>query len=254
MACESQDGEWDKLSQQDQDYVRNRATAECLAEESPIFENFRSQSELFFGSATYPREKSYTSKLNDSGNNAIEERLIRIWKNTASYIIFYIEETVGTTTTKYFLQIVKNDNDNDYANDTFGYNDSMIESLKHAYCARVIEYISGDSGPATVYKTTSTGLSAGGRRETKVTQVYNFSEIAYWPYFRRSLTIKDYDTADTVTVTKSYTSTFVENANPPLLTVDYTTLTTTLCYIDPASYNLPYSLKCDGAYAADMAP
>lgn len=254
VGCESSEGEWDKLDQADRDYVQNRATEQCLADEAQIFLNFRDESSIFFGSPDYFREKSYTAKLNDSGNNAIEERLIRIWKNTPAYIIFYIEETIGTATDKYFLQVVKNDPDVDYTNDTFGYNDSMIEAIRRAYCGRQIEYSSGDSGPASVSRTNSTTLSSGGRRETRTTHNYNFSEIAYWGFFKRSITIKDYDVEDTVVSTKTYTSTFVENSNPPILTTDYTTLSTKLCYLDPASYALPYTLKCDGAYTADMVP
>lgn len=252
--CESQEGEWDKLSQADRDYVQNRAITQCLADELATFENFRSSSELFFGSIDFPREKSYTSKLSDSSNNAIEERLIRIWKNTASYVIFYLEESIGTTTDKYFLKIDKTDSDTDHTNDTFGYNDSMIDELRQAYCRKTIDFTSGSTGPATASKTTSTGLSAGGRRETKTTQVYSFSEIPYWAFWKRSITLKDYDTADTVTTTKNYNSTLVENSNPPVLPPDYTTLSTKLCYVDPSSYRLPYSLKCDGTYTTEMIP
>jgi hypothetical protein len=253
--CESSEGEWDKLGQADQDYIRNRATQQCLDEEAANFENFRVQSELFFGSIDYPREKSYTSKLNDSGNNATEERLIRIWKNTAAYVIFYVEETIGTVTDKYFVQIVKNDTDTDYTNDTFGYNNSMIEALKYAFCRKQIELTPSDSGPITASRTLAITLSSGGRKETKTTHVYSFADIAYWTFWKRSITIKDIDSEDTVTATKNFTSTFSENANPPVFTTtDYTTLTTKLCYVDPASYALPYTLKCDGTYAADMAP
>ncbi len=254
IGCESQEGEWDKLGQADRDYVSNRAITQCLADEAATFENFRTSSELFFGSADYLREKSYTAKLTDSSNNAIEERLIRIWKNNASYIVFYVEETIGTTTDKYYVKVDKTDSNTDHTDDTFGFNDSMIDELRQAYCRKQVEYSSGDSGPATISRIVATGLSSGRRRETQSTMIYSFSEPAYWAYWKRSVTIKDYDTEDTVTSTKSYTSTLTENSNPAALPADYTTLSSKLCYVDPAGYRLPYALKCDGAYAAEMAP
>jgi hypothetical protein len=252
--CESQEGEWDKLGQADQDYIRNRATAQCLVDETQTFDNFRNESELFFGSGDFPREKSYTAKLQDSSNNVIEQRLIRIWKNTAAYVIFYVEETIGTATDKYFVQIIKTDSDTDYTNDTVGYNNSMIEAIKQGYCKRFIEITSTTSNPITAVKTVSTGLSEGGRRETKTTMTFSFADIAYWTFWKRSVTLQDINTEDTVTATKSYTSSLTENSNPTALPGVYTTLSSTLCYVDPASYALPYTLKCDGTYTADMTP
>ena len=244
VSCKSEEGVWNELTDGEKDYVRQRDTEQCLEETAETFLNFRNNTTVMYNPGSlYQRERSFTSKLNDSANNVSEERLIRIWKNTDTYIIFYVEETIGTNLTKQFIRVAKTEND------------TMITALQTAYCGHTLEYgAASETGPVTATKTVSANISSGGRRETKYTYNYAFSEIAFWENYRKTVTLTEFDINNVQTTTKTFTSVLTENANPVLLPTDYTTLTSALCYIDTATYNLPYALKCDGTYTADMVP
>lgn len=227
----------------EKDYVRNQSRENCLEDTALTFTNFKEDSLLMFGSASYPRDRSFDSILSDSGAQ-IEKRIVRIWKNTPEYIIFFEQEEIGSATNKKFIKVTVEDNN------------SMIDAIRSNYCAGLIDYAaSSDTGPVTASKTTSIATISDGRKETKYNYSFNFSEIAYWEHYRKNHTVTEYDVNGIQLTSKTQATALTENTSYPVMSTDFATITTNLCYVDPASYGLPYvTTKCDVDYSADMTP
>lgn len=200
-----------------QDAIRSRGTTICLNEKTAVFARFKERSNAVFTSSAYERGDGFEFILNNGTSN-VNKIEIKIWKQTATAIYFYISD--DRSNGDYFLRIRKTDNE------------EMIDDLLSLYCKRPQIYTSsvGENGPLKmVYDHTLSRSSNFDVHKDSFTMP--FSSLVFFANYQVSRTIKVEDVNRNMVSTTNYTSTLNSKAytfvsdNPELFEKKYCNLT-----------------------------
>jgi len=200
LSCKSEEVQkFDELTPDEQAAIRTRGTALCLAANTPIYARFKTNSNGMFVSSTFQRGDGFEFLFK---NGATTERTveIKVWKQTATEVFFYITDDQAAG--DYFLRIQKTDNE------------TMIDDLLAAHCTRPTLYTSttGDNGPLTMVNDYEIPR-APNNEIFKDTYTMSFDFPAFFANYRigRTKRVEDAD-ENQVGSTVTYTSTLTAKA------------------------------------------
>jgi hypothetical protein len=194
VACQTEEGIYDSLSEDEKAVVRARGTQECLNKSTLLFKSWKTTSNEIFTSSSYQRGNGfyYLQKKAGADERSID---IQIWKQTSTDIYFYIKDNRASS--NYFLRLSKS------------VNETMIDHLLEAHCARssrlyVTSSVSGSSATFTYEHE-----YAGDPTDEQYSDVYplSFSYPALFAAYQIQRTVKQLDDDDRqVGSAVSYTS------------------------------------------------
>lgn len=200
VACKSEEiQKFDELTDAEQAAIRTRGTALCLSANTAIYNRFKTRSASMFTSGIFNRGDGFEFLFK---NGATTERTveIKVWKQTATEIFFYITDDQAPG--DYFLRVQNTDND------------QMIDDLLTVHCTRPIIYTSstGDNGPLTM--TNDYEIPRAPNSEIfKDTYTMPFDYPAFFANYRIGRTKRVEDADDNqVGSTVTYTSTLTQKA------------------------------------------
>lgn len=138
ISCKSEEIQsFSKLTPDEQAAIRTRGTQLCLDTNTVIYNRFKSRSASMFTSSIFQRGDGFEFLFK---NGATTERTveIKVWKQTATEMFFYITDDQAPG--DYFLRVQNTDND------------QMIDDLLAIHCRRPVLYTSsvGTNGPLTM--------------------------------------------------------------------------------------------------------
>ncbi len=195
LSCKQEEIQaFNELTEQEQDVIRSRGTAQCNANYSVVFNRWKTMSADVFTNSSYQRGRgfNFVFKKADASIRTVD---IQVWKQDSDEIYFYVIDSVASD--NYFLRIKKTDNE------------LMIDDLLEAFCSRPILYTSstGDSGPLTMLNEYTLTRSPN-YEEIDDTYSMPFTSLAYFANFRLRRVLKTIRTTDNVLLTTdTYTST-----------------------------------------------
>lgn len=197
LSCEREEGRYDKLTPAQRAIIDARGTQQCLSENTPIYNRWKSTSAAMYSDDEWERGRVYTSTLK---KGTTDEKIVevQVWKQTATEIYFYVKDSRAAT--NYFLRLQKT------------VNDQMIQDLLEAHCARGSSKIyttvtSRTNGPSTF---TYEYEISGDPTDDAYRDVYsmNFSYPAYFAGFQINRTLRKLDdNDDQVGSSETFTST-----------------------------------------------
>jgi hypothetical protein len=205
-ACKKTTSQFENLSQADQDYIRNYASAQCRSKYSASFNNYKTTSAESWNSDSFRRGDGYFQQYLD-GASAITTVDIRVWNVIGNDIYFYVTETIASSGTNYFLKL------------NLVTNAEIIDDLAEDHCMKAYTKSSvGSSGPMTIamdYVKANTTNSAH-YDHYKDTYTLDFSRPAYLGPYKVTRTITTKDTngsgGTVIGTAKTYTTTYVAKA------------------------------------------
>lgn len=198
FSCKTEEVQkFDELTPDEQAAIRTRGTALCLANNTAIYNRFKTRSASMFTSSIFNRGDGFEFLFKNGGTT---ERTveIKVWKQTATEIFFYItDDKAGGD---YFLRVQNTDND------------QMIDDLLVVHCTRPTIYTSssGENGPLTM--TNEYEIPRAPNNEIfKDTYTMPFDYPAFFANYRISRTkrVEDAD-ENQVGSTITYTSTLTQ--------------------------------------------
>ncbi len=238
-ACGGTENVGDKLSQEELDYLRTRAIAQCEADTEDDLQNFIKTSNNAFGTSDYYRNKTWKYEFKEGTGSASTSATISSWKQDNNNLYFLIISQSGTSETLQFLKISK------------AVNQAMFEKLRELHCiAKANRDTTGNSSlsstTASYQKVVRNSYSTTEDKQISDRYTFNSSLPAYFSTYKvtsKLETIKKED--NTVTSTKNFTGTLVTTTDITLNLryQDYTSAT--FCVVESSSsYAIPYTLNC----------
>lgn len=199
-SCKSEEIQsYSKLTPDEQAAIRTRGTQLCLDTNTVIYNRFKSRSASMFTSSIFNRGDGFEF-LFKNGTTTESTVEIKVWKQTATEIFFYITDEDAPS--DYFLRVQNTDND------------QMIDDLLAVHCSRPIIYTSstGENGPLTM--TNDYEIPRAPNNEIfKDTYTMPFDYPAFFANYRigRTKRVEDVD-ENQVGSTVTYTSTLTQKA------------------------------------------
>jgi hypothetical protein len=194
------------LDAAEQAAIQSMGQTQCHSKVASTYNQFKTSSNAIFTSGSYNREDGFEYVLK-SGTTTERTIQIKVWKQTASEIFFYISDDKASG--DYFLRWQKTDNE------------QMITDLKDAQCLRPAIYTSTLSGSSLTMKYEYTLSKAPDHEDYVDTYTMPFSQPAFFANYKIGRVKKLVNDSDVVQTTTTYTSTltaktydFGNNDNP----------------------------------------
>ncbi len=240
-SCGVQVDGYDSLNEAEKRYIIELGFQECLGESQTNFENYKVLSAELLNSLTVTDSFIYSKKLDTT---LTETQTITVWKKTATDIYFLNTklDVINVIKTYRFIKYP-------LATDVL-----IIEDMQFKKCD-ISDSMTMDQNDDSGVITNSTSVSInGGSIATLSTYTVDFSLPAYFSTFVETATRQTFNTAGSVTETKTITGSLSDKTSEVLLPLytDYNdgTNPTQYCVIEQSAstptiqYSFPYDLDC----------
>jgi hypothetical protein len=139
IACKESISDYDKLSTNDQLYIRTLSAIQCREKFAQTFKNFKDTSAKAWDlNNGYKRGNGFHQEFLE-GTAALSKVDFKIWKVDSTDIYFYVTESASSVESSYFLKLSRVQNED------------MITDLAEDFCTKnYTGNTSGASGPVTI--------------------------------------------------------------------------------------------------------
>lgn len=198
LSCKQEEiASYDDLTDGEQAEIDRMGQEQCKTRVKANYDQFKSSSNAVFSSSSYNREDGFEYVLKN-GTTAERTIQIKVWKQTATEIFFYISDDKASG--DYFLRWQKTDNE------------QMIDDLKEAHCTRPAIYTSTVNSSTLTMKYEYTLQKAPDYEEYIDTYTMPFSQPAFFANYKIGRTKKLFNDDDVLQTTTTYTSTLTAKA------------------------------------------
>lgn len=231
-ACGENIESYDKLNAKEQEYIRNRASAECLADSESNFKTIKKNSNAEM--AKYEEGDFWKTVIQGGATD-----YIYVWKVSGTTVYFLYQQKLGSTTYHKFIKM------------TAAFNGEMIDSIRTLKCASKNPVVTNNSSSfnvkfldvlstegTTKYRTDTTYTGSAGQPAFFST----FSQKIFKEKFKKDT--DDVESSENLTVTVAYENddaellaTYGEYTNKQYCVFKYTSGTA-------KSFVYPFDLNC----------
>jgi hypothetical protein len=198
-ACRKEVSGWDKLSPEEQDYLRTRSRTTCLSSASANFNKFKELSDNNFNSFAESKTwKIETKQKEEATETLIDTSYLSVWKKDTNALYFVWTNNKTSPASVKFIKV------------TDAQNEEMITDLLWKKCALRDTYVITDY-PSKLDVTLvgqKTNQTASSYDLVGYDYVLNYEILPLLGSFQEKKVVKSYKSDGTLTKTVSYTVTF----------------------------------------------
>ena len=229
-SCRKEVAGWDKLSADEQDYLRTRSRTTCLSNSAANFNTFKESSNNNFDSFSESKTwKIETKQKEGTTETLVDTSYLSVWKKDTEALYFIWTNNKTSPASIKFIKVIDTQNE------------EMISDLLWKKCALRDSYVITDSG-------SKLDVTLVGQKTNQTASAYdlvgydfvlNYNLLAFLGSFQEKKIVKSYKNDGTLTKTVSYTTT-LSTTSDAVLKESYTEYTNSqFCMNESDSPTLP---------------